>query len=382
MIVLSEDQELLLASVREYCADPSTKELVAQAAAEKRLAREVWDGAAKLGFIGISTPEEYGGGGFDLVTECLLIEEFVKAGNPFASMLVAHNLGLKCLYYCGTEEQKQKYLVPMATGKYLCSSAFTDPAGSFNFKEWSISFEPDGDEVVVNGGKVMVTQADDGDVKFVFAMNYADDTVLKGLIIDKDIPGITSALQTKLLPRNDGWGSLSFSDVRIPAENVVDTSACTIPYLAPGFLEVGLSGLLTAQASFGLAFNYATQRTRYGKPLTNLQKVAHRLVDMGIKVEAARALIYEAAQNWDAGNYQYAERLCLMAKVFGTEVGNAVAHDALILHGGAGYTPELPIGGIFANSIALEIAEGANDILRDFIAETYGIKPGWKNGEV
>jgi alkylation response protein AidB-like acyl-CoA dehydrogenase len=382
MIHLTEDQELIVASAKDFCADPKTKALVAQAAAEKRLAREVWDEAATLGFVGLSTPAEYGGGGFTMVTEMLVIEEFVKAANPFASMLVAHNLGLKCLATCGTPEQKQAYLTKIATGECLVASAFTDPAGSFNYKEWGITFVPDGDTYVVNGTKVCVTQADGADIKFVFAMNHAEDPTIKGLIIEKSRPGVTSAPQTKLIPTTDGWGSLSFKDVRIPALNVVDTAGVDIPWLAPGFIEVGLSGFLTAQASFGLALQYSSQRTRYGKPLTNLQKVAHRLVDMAIKVESARSFIYEAAQAWDAGDYQRAGRLGLMAKIYGTEVGNAVAHDAVLAFGGAGYTADLPIGRLYANSVALEIAEGTNDILRDFIAETYGIAPGRKLGEI
>lgn len=381
MLNLTDDQELIVQSARQFCADPKIQQLVVQAAMENRPPREVWDEAAKLGFVGLGIPVEYGGGGFDLVTECLVIQEFFSAGNPFASMLVAHNLGLKCLYYCGTEQQKKKWLVPMAKGEILCTSAITDPAGSFNYKEWGTTFVRDGDEYVVNGGKVMVTQAAEGDVKFVFAMDYDGDGIMKGLIIDGDAPGVTSAPQAKLVPSGDGWGSLNFSDVRIPADNIVDTANSDIPFLAPGFLEVGFSGILIAQACMGLALQYATQRTRYGKPLTNLQKVVHRIVDMGIKVESARSLAFDAAQKWDAGQYEEANRLCMMVKVLGTETSTAVSHDAMLLYGGLGVTPEVPVAALYLTATSLEIAEGTNDILRDFIGETYGMKTGWKNGQ-
>ncbi|HWQ74361.1 MAG TPA: acyl-CoA dehydrogenase family protein [Syntrophomonas sp.] len=377
---ITEEQQLILNAVRDFCNDPKIQQMNMEAMQQGKVARAVWDAAAELGFVGISTPEKYGGGGRDLFTECLVIEELAKAGNPFGTMLIAHNLGLKCLYYCGTEEQKMKYLVPMASGKALCASAFTDPAGSFNFKEWGVTFVKQGDEYVVNGGKVMVTHADEGDIKFIFAMDYEKDSVMKGLILEKGMPGIECGKQTKLMPSNDGWGRINLKNVKIPSENIVDTGNSRIPYLAPGFLEVGLAGLAMSEVAFALAMNYAGQRTRYGKPLTVLQKVTHHLVDMAILKETSRSLVYNAAQLWDAERYDEAERLCLMAKIYCTECATKITHDAAMLFGGIGYTPEAIVGPLHIGAFSLEIAEGTNDILRDFVGETYGIKPGWKNG--
>ena len=377
---LTEEQELIKNSVRDFCQNPDTLKMVMNAYQRGGFPMDCWQAAANMGFIGVSIPEEYGGQGHNLTTELLVLEEMGKNGFPMGGAIVAHNLGMLAIYYWGTEEQKQKYLVPAAAGKAICCGAFTDPSGSFNFPEWGMNITEDGDDYIVNATKVMVTNAVLSEIKIVFGNNTKLGDSDHAYIVEKGMEGVSGQAEQKLVPDLADWGTVNLKNVRVPKSNRLDGSKCEVPWLYLGFLTTAVLSHSLGQIGFGKTLAFTKQRTRYGKPLTDLQAISHRLVNMAISNETSRALIYSAARLWDEGRYEESARLCSMAKVYVTESANKTLHDATILHGGVGFTPAPRVGMMWASSIQLEIAEGPTDLHRDLVAESYGIKAGWKDG--
>jgi len=377
---MTEEQSLIKQSVREFCQAPATQAMIAKCYQTGGFPMECWQAAAEMGFIGVSIPEAYGGQGHDMTTELIVMEELGNNGYPVTGAIVAHNLGMLAIYYWGTEAQKQKYLVPAASGKAIVCGAFTDPAGSFNFPEWGMTVEEAADEFILNGSKVMVTNAVVSDIKIIFGRDLEHGDSKHAYIVEKDTPGVSGQKEQKIVPDIADWGSLNLKNVHIPKANKLDGKNCEIPWLSLGFLTTAMMAYSMANVAFAKTLAFARQRTRYGKPMTDLQTVSHRLVNMGISNETSKSLLYNAARLWDEERYEEAERFCSMAKVYVTEAANKTLHDAAVLHGGVGIIPAARIGLMWASSLQLEIAEGPTDLHRDVVAQTYGIKAGWKDG--
>ncbi len=377
---LTEEQSLIKQSVREFCQAPSTLKMVGECYQRGGFPMECWQAAADMGFIGVSIPEAYGGQGRDMTTELMVMEELGNNGFPVTGAIVAHNLGMLAIYHWGTEEQKKKYLVPAASGKAIVCGAFTDPSGSFNFPEWGMSVEEEGDEFILNGSKVMVTNAVISDIKIIFGKDLEHGDSKHAFIVEKGTSGLSGQAEQKIVPDIADWGTVSFKNVRVPRANKLDGKDCETPWLSLGFLTTAMMSYSLANIAFAKTLAFCQQRTRYGKPLTDLQTVSHRLVNMAINNETSKSLLYNAARLWDEERYDECERLCSMAKVYVTESANKTLHDATILHGGVGFTPAPRVGLMWASSIQLEIAEGPTDLHRDLVAQTYGMKAGWKDG--
>lgn len=377
---LTEEQVLIKNSVRDFCQNPETLKMVMGAYQRGGFPLDCWQAAADMGFIGVSIAEEYGGQGRDLTTELLVLEEMGNNGFPIGGAIVAHNLGMLAIQYWGTEEQKQKYLVPAASGKAICCGAFTDPAGSFNFPEWGMNVTKDGSDYIINANKVMVTNAVISDIKIIFGMDPKLGDSNHAYIVEKGAEGVAGQAEQKMVPDLADWGTVSLKNVRVPEANRLNGENCKVPWLSLGFLTTAVLSHSLAQIAFVKTLAFTKQRTRYGKPLTDLQTISHRLVNMAIANETSRSLIYNAARLWDEERYEESARLCSMAKVYVTENANKTLHDATVMHGGVGFTMAPRVGPMWASSLQLEIAEGPTDLHRDLVAESYGIKPGWKDG--
>ena len=378
---MTEDQRLIQQSIREFCQNPETQKAIAEDNQKREFPRESWRLLGKMGYVGVSIPEEFGGQGRDFQTEMVVTETLAMHGYPALRNLSAHALGLMMLNYWGTEEQKKKYLTPLASGELLCCAAGNDPAGSYNMTEWGLTYIEDGDDYIVNGSKVLVTNAHASDIKIVFAQDESGTKWGKGFIIEKGTPGLETGYQeAAIVPGATDWGNVTLKNVRVPKSNCLVDNGFGSKWAAMGANMAACMYLAINQIAFNMALNYTSQRTNSGRPLTAMQAVAHRLVNIGINNELSRSIIYNAARLWDEERYDEGARLGYMAKVF---VGEALAknvHDATILHGGLGNTPQMRIGVFNAMVPSMEIAEGSPDIMRDFVAQTYGIEPVWKKG--
>lgn len=377
---LTEEQALIKQSVRDFCQSPATQKMIMECYQRGGFPIECWQAAADMGFIGVSIPEAYGGQGHDMYTELLVMEELGNNGFPVTGAIVAHNLGMLAIYYWGNEEQRQKYLVPAAAGTKIVCGAFTDPSGSMNLPEWGMAVEEEGDEYIINGSKVMVTNAVISDIKIIFGRDLDHGDSKHAYIVEKGTPGLSGQAEPKIVPDLADWGTINLKNVRVPKANKLDGTRSDVPWLSLGFLTTAMMSYSLANIAFAKTVAFTKQRTRYGKPLTDLQTVSHRLVNIAIANETSHNLLYTAARLWDEERYDEAERVCSMAKVYVTESANKSLHDAALLHGGVGFTPAPRVGIMWASSLQLEIAEGPVDVHRDIVAESYAIKPGWKDG--
>lgn len=378
---MTDEQELLKQAVQQFCEDPTTLKAIEEDNAQPGFPRKTWDLLAEHGFIGMSIPEEYGGQGQSVVTELIVSEVLGDYGYPALENLAGHQLGCAVMLYWGTEEIKKKYLTPCAKGEKVCCGAATDPSGSFNMSEWGISWREEGDEVVLNGNKVVVTNADTADVKVIFGTDESHTKQGRAFIVEKGTPGVATGEQEgRLIPGPQDWGSIYLSDVRIPKENMLLANEMGNKWTALGFNNGALMTMTIGRTAWKLAMKYTSERTNSGKPLNELQKVAHRLVDMATVIDICKASIYTAGQLWDEGRYDESVRLSYMNKAFTCEQTCKITHDAVVLHGAIGYNPKMVVPALNAMVVSTEIAECPPDILRDMIAATYGIEPTWKKG--
>lgn len=380
---LTEEQVLIQKAVHQFCQNPETQKAIATDNQTPGYPWHSWKALVKQGFVGISIPEEYGGQGHTYTTELVVNEALGCYGFPALESMAGHALGMSVLEYWGTEEQKKKYLPGLASGELLCCGAATDPAGSMNTTEWGLTYKEEGDSYVLNGTKVLVTNAHASDIKIVFGQSSEDGGVHlnKAFIIEKGTPGMETGYQeARVVPGPCDWGSISLKNVRVSKANVMQDNGFGCKWNALGFNAAALMVLGLGMGAFQMAFKYTSQRTNSGRPLTALQSVSHRLVDMAVSNETSKCLIFTAARLWDEKRYDESMRLAYMAKVYVGEAMQKVVHDATVLHGGLGFSPKSIIGMLNAGVVAAEIAEGCPDILRDFVAQTYGIEPVWKKG--
>ena len=379
---MTDEQELLKQAVADLCMSPAAQAAIEADRAKGGFPRQCWDLLAENGFIGMSIPEEYGGQGQTVVSELIVSEVLGDFGYPALEALAGHELGCAVLYYWGSEEIKQKFLVPCAQGKKVCCGAATDPSGSFNMTEWGIAYRIEGDEVVINGQKVVCTNADTADVKVIFGKEPNGNTQSCAFVVEKGTPGLGSGGQEqRLIPGTDDWGSIFLDDVRIPKSQMLTGSPASVNlWTALGFNNGALMTMTIGRTAMNLALKYTTDRTNSGRPLNQLQKVAHRLVDMGMVIDICRASIYTAGRLWDEGRYEESAKLSFMNKAYTTEQMCKVCHDAVVLHGAVGYNPATVVPVLNAMCVSTEIAECPPDILRDMLAQFYGIEPVWKAG--
>lgn len=380
---LTEDQKLIVQSVDEFCAQHHIQGMCGAAREKWQFSRELWKEAAKQGYIGAAIPEEYGGMGYDLTTYFLIAEQLAKNSFPLSGAMAGHSLGLLPILNWGTEEQKEKWLPGIANGDIVLAGSVTDPAGLGNFPEWGMTETEIDNGYIIDATKVMSTNAVTADLKIVFGRPSPGKSQFDHVyVIEKDLPGVeTGDQERKLMPDCGDWGTVVINNVEVPKDHRIDDNGTGYYWLGPSFLFLALQAMVMGYGAFKMTYEYTTQRTRYGRPLTAVQSVSHKLADMAIHNETSRSLIYTAAKLWDEGRTAECYRLACMAKAYVTEGVNNTCHDAVILHGGMGYTVPAMVGPLWVSSIQMELAEMPGDIHRDFLMETYGIKPGWKNDQ-
>ena len=298
---MNEDQELLVEAINEFCTRADVVEAAeADRANFYKFPENSWQKMVDQGLFGLSIPEEYGGQGQTVLTEMMAYEALLKNGNPTTNSYAGHCLGMQVLRYWGTPEVKEKYLPKVASGEFVCAGSATDPAGSFNHTEWGITYTETDDGYLINGSKVMCTNAERADVRVVFGREPGSPYQNVAFVIEKDTPGMSVGEQEqRIVPGVSDWASLSFDNVLIPKENLLRRDPVVKNnWLALGFNMGAMLALRLGQASFEMAFDYTSKRTNSGRPLNQLQSVAHRLMDMAIRNEIAQSSIYTASALW------------------------------------------------------------------------------------
>lgn len=342
---------------------------------EHRFPAETLQKFAELGYMGFPFPEEYGGSGLDYMSVAIFVEEVAKACATTAVIMSVH-LGLGCMsvYMFGTEEQKQKYLVPLCQGKMLGAFALTEPQAGSDAASLRTSAVRKGDHYVVNGQKIFITNGGYADMYVTFVRTDPNSKGAQGitcLIIDKDAPGlIIGKPEEKMGLNGSATVSLTFEDCIVPVENRLLEEGkgfnVAMGLLNGGRISIAAQGLGIAQGCLDHTIPYIKQRQQFGRPIAANQGVQWMIADMATEIEAARLLIYRAAWLKDKGLPHAKE--ASMAKRFATDTAMRVTTDCVQLFGGYGYCREYPVERYMRDAKITQIYEGTNQIQRIVIA--------------
>ncbi|HEY8726238.1 MAG TPA: acyl-CoA dehydrogenase family protein [Gaiellaceae bacterium] len=373
---LDQEHELVRSTVREF-AQQRVAPVADELDRESRFPYELVGELAELGLMGMTIPEEYGGGGADTVSYAIAIEELTRVDSSVAITVAAHHsLGTLPIYYYGSEEQKQQWLPELASGKKLAAFGLTEPdAGSDAGATRTRAELQDGDWVV-NGSKLFITNAgtDVTACVTITASTGADE--ISNIIVPNGTPGYEISKPMKKL----GWHAsdtreLSFKDAAVPEGNLLGPRGKGfqqfLEILDGGRISVAAMGVGLAQGAYDLAFAYAQERQQFGKPIAKFQAVQFKLADMATELEAGRNLVYKAAWLKDQGrDFALA---AAQAKLYTGELSNRAVNWALQIHGGYGYMEEYAISRLYRDQKILEIGEGTNEVQRMVIARHLGL---------
>ena len=334
----------------------------------------------ELGFLGLRYPPEYGGQGGDYFSAVVLSEEMSKAGLGGLAMAVdvQSEMATPPVFRFGTEEQKQKWLVPAIRGEHIAALAITEPDAGSDVAGITTVARRDGDEFIVNGRKIFITSG----ARCHWALVVTKTDRERGhsgynlFVIEKGTPGfsVTRTLK-KLGMHSSDTAELLFEDCRVPAANLIGEEGEGFKHIMwelQGERMIAAAGAIAgAQRTFEYAMNYAQNRSAFGQPISQFQVIKHRLVDMGTKIAAVQAFVYQTARQWDQGEYPVRE--ISQAKLLATQVAVEVADDAIQILGGHGYMQEFPVERAWRNARLARIGAGTDEIMKEIIAKTYGL---------
>ena len=340
----------------------------------------------ELGLFGITVPEEYGGLGLDYTTFAMIFEEISKGFMSLSGAIGTHHILTYVLTHYGTEEQKRRLLPDLASGRKRGGLALTEPGAGTDVANLQTTARKDGEEYVINGTKMFITNGRYGDAFCLLARtNPNAETKHKGLscfVVEKGGSGFRVGRDLdKLGYRGLDTSELFFEDFRIPAENLVGGEegvgfAQVMSGLETGRINIAARAVGVAQAAFDAAIRYSQQRETFGVPISQHQAIQLKLADMATKIQAARLLTYDAAAKKDQG-----ERVDLesgMAKLFASETCQEVTLDAMRIHGGAGYIKDSPVERYYRDAPLMIIGEGTNEIMRLVIARQLLRRPEYQ----
>ena len=380
---LLETRREILAMVRDF-----VDERIIPAAPEYDRADEFPDAIVEemkeLGLFGITVPEEHGGLGLDLITYAMVCEELARGWMSITGVVNTHFLGVWMLMHHGTDEQRQKWLPKMATGEWRAAYSMTEPHAGSDVQAIKATAVRDGDELVLNGQKMWVTNGLRSGLAFVLFKTDPDaQPPYRGMtcvVIEKE-PGADRVGGLTVPPKIRKLGykgvettELILEDHRVPAGNVLGGEAGLgqgfkqmMAAIEVGRINVAARGLGVARRALEISLRYAQERESMGKPIAQHQLVQAKLANMATKIEAARALTYTAAEKRERG--ERADVETGMAKLFSTEMCDEVVNDAFVIHGGYGYSDEYPIERLIRDTKGMLVTEGTSDILRLVIAK-------------
>ncbi len=371
---LTEEQEMVRNSVREF-AKNEIAPLAREYDEEEKFPRPQLDGLAELGMLGMIIPEEYGGAGFDSVSYCLALEEIARADASVAVIVgVTNSVCCYPILCFGTEDQKEKYLVPLAKGEELGAFCLSEPQAGSDATNLKTRAAKDGPYFVINGTKSWVTNGGESDTHIVMAVTgeTAGKKEITAFIVEKEREGlVVSSVEHKLGQRASKTTELSLTDVRIPKENVLggigNGMKVAFNSLDNGRIGIGSLSVGIAAAAFEEAREYAKDRVAFGKPIAEHQAIQFKLADMATEIEAARLMTLRAASMKDAGHKStgvYAS----MAKLYASEMVNRVCGEAIQIHGGNGYSRHYNVEKYYRDARITTIYEGTSEIQKIVIS--------------
>jgi butyryl-CoA dehydrogenase len=367
--ILTEEQEMTRKMVRDF-AEKEVKPGAGERDDNEHFSREIFDKMGRLGITGIPWPEEYGGGGCDFISYVIAVEELSRVDASAGTTLSAHiSLAGWPIFKYGSEEQKKKYLEPMALGEKLGAYGLTEATAGTDAAAQRTTALLDGDSYVLNGSKIFITNAGEAEIYVVFAVTDKEKKTkgISAFIVEKDTPGFSfGKKERKMGLRSSPTLELVFENCRVPKENLLGQEGEGFK-IAMSTLDGGRNGIAAqavgiAQGAMEEAAAYANSREQFGQPIGNFQAISFMLADMATKVEAARLLTYQAAYLESQG-LPYG-KASAMAKLFASEAAMEITTNAVQIFGGYGYTKDYPVERFMRDAKITQIYEGTSEVQR------------------
>ena len=379
---LNKEHEMARQLFRDF-AENEVKPLAQEVDEEERFPRETVEKMARYGFLGIPVPKEYGGQGADPLAYAMCVEELSKVCGTTGVIVSAHtSLCVDPIMTFGTEEQKQKYLVPLAKGEKLGAFGLTEPGAGTDAQGQQTKAVLDGDEWVLNGSKCFITNGKEADVYVIFAVTGKIEKrgkmmkEISAFIVEKGTPGFTfGTKENKMGIRGSSTYELIFTDCRIPKENLLGQQGkgfnIAMHTLDGGRIGIAAQALGLAEGALETTINYVKERKQFGRAIGAFQNTQFQRADMATKVQAAQYLVYAAAMK--KAEYQKNPKVsysveAAMAKLYAAEVAMEVTTKAVQLHGGYGYIKEYDVERMMRDAKITEIYEGTSEVQRMVIS--------------
>jgi hypothetical protein len=377
---LSDEQKQLRRTVRDF-AEGEILPHVMEWDEVSHFPSEIVPKLAEMGFLGVIFPEKYGGAGMGYIEYAIIIEELSRVDGSIGIIIAAHNsLCTNHIYKFGTEEQRKKYVTPLAQGQKLGCWSLTEPEAGSDAGGTRTVAKKQGDSWVVNGSKTFTTNGHYGDVCVGMAVTDAAKKShgISAFIIEKGTPGFRPGKkENKLGLRASDTSEVVFTDCRVPATNLLGKEGegfvNSLQVLDGGRISIAALGLGMAQGAYEASLRYAQQRKQFGKPIAEFQAIQFKLADMAMEIEAARLLTYQAAWLADQAisrgdSDARITRESSMAKLYAGEVAVRVANEAVQIHGGYGFIKDYPAEKYYRDVKLCTIGEGTSEIQRLVIA--------------
>jgi len=368
-MILTEEQRLVRDTARRF----AETEILPHAAdwdRESRFPEAAIAAMGELGFMGMLVPDAFDGAGADHVSYALALMEIAAGDGACSTVMSVHNsVGCMPILKFGSEEQKARFLKPMARGELLGAFCLTEPEAGSDAAAIRSRARKDGNHYVLNGVKQFITSGENADVAIVFAVTdpAAGKKGLSAFIVPTDTPGYRVArTEEKLGQRASDTCQIVFEDLRLTPDLLLGTEGdgyrIALSNLEGGRIGIAAQSVGMARAAYSAALGYAKERQTFGRPIAQHQAVAFRLADMATSLQAAELMVLEAAARRDAG--QPCMKEAAMAKLFASEMAEKVASDAIQIHGGYGYLADFPVEKIYRDLRVCQIYEGTSDIQR------------------
>ena len=372
---LSKEQEEITKAAQEFAKGEFDKDIALEHERNHSFPRSIWKKACDLGFLGIHFPEKYGGQDYGILENTLVVEAFCRQDSSLGIAVSLADFASEIILRFGTEEQKEKYLIPVTQGEALSSGGFTEPDHGSDITLMSTTAVKEGDEFVINGAKTFITN---GTISSYVLLLCQTDSETKPtyrgqsvILVERDTPGYTAAdVGDKMGIKMTSTGELSFNNVRVPVSHLVGKENRgfyqVLEFFDESRIEIAAQALGIAEGAFDRALAYTKQREQFGKKLAAFQVTQHKLADMITKIETAQLIVYKSAWNYDQGRID--PKLTSIAKMYAGRTAVEVADEAIQLHGGYGYMLEYEVERFYRDAKIMEIYEGTREIQKNTIA--------------
>ncbi|PLR91607.1 acyl-CoA dehydrogenase family protein [Bacillus sp. T33-2] len=377
--IFQEEHKMFQKAVRKL-VDKEISPYIQAWEEEGDVPRSLYERLGELGYLGIKFPEEYGGGGLDLITESVFLEELGRCGSGGVGAAIGAHIGIAAtpVWRFGSHEQKQKYLAPAIQGKMIAALGITEPNAGSDVSSITTTARKEGDHYILNGSKTFITNGVNADFVVVAAKtgNGPRHRDISLFIVETGWPGFLVGKELKKL----GWrasdtAEIYFENMKIPAENLIGKENEGFQYIMANFqwerLIMALSSIALAEKALEDAIRYSKERSQFGGPIIQFQVLRHKLVDMAIDIEKARNITYRAVYLYDRGNDISTE--ATMAKAYAGEMVSRVCDQALQIHGGNGYMMQYPVQRYWRDARIQSIGGGTTQIMNEILVKRLGI---------